>query len=196
MFEFVDAEPRYKQWGRSAFIILTPLVFALLLFRGHSSKIYVSYDPLWIGNYVPSGLPAFLAEIVSYGYYVATPAAVLLAAACAVARGRHHRPLKQEGAGLVWYLPAFVAGIEAMRHAHLLGSRHGFTEVTTFEQIREDWFVAAIASVSVVVLSAAFGVLFARIARDSTKVPFTIVPVILSVVGGWFAQLSLLWMVA
>ena len=192
MFESVDAEPRYRRWSRRAFVLLTPLAFLLLLFRGRPSTIYVSLDPFWIGNYSPSALPTFFAEIASYGYYVATPAALMLAAFCAVVRARSYRPGRRARLDLVWYLPAFVAGIEAMRHASLLGSRHGFTEMPGLGQIREDWLVAASASISVVVLSAAFGVLFAKIARDSTRVPLTIVPVILSVVAGWFAQLSAL----
>lgn len=188
MFEFLEAEPRYRRWGREAFLLVTPLLFILFLLRGHPSLIVVSEEPFWIGNYQPSSLPTFFAEIVSYGYYEGTAAALLLALVCAVVSGRSRRTRTPQPAE-VWYLPAFVAGIEAMRHARLLGSRHGFTEMPTFEQLTRDWLAAGAASLSVVVFCALLGVVFARVARARTEFPLVIVPVILSVVGGWYAVL-------
>ena len=196
MFEFLEPEPWYKRLGRGAFLVLTPMAFMLFLLRGRETVIYVSLDPFWISNYAPSSLPTFVAEIVSYGYYQGTGAALLLAAVSAVVCWHTRRSRAAAGSGLVWYLPAFVAGIEAMRHARLLGSRHGFTELPTFGELRIDWLIAASASIALVLACAGLGSVFARLARNSARVPLAVAPLILSVAAGWCAVLSLLWLVA
>lgn len=121
MLEVIETEPRYKRWGRGAFFVLTPLAFIPFLLRGRQAAVFVSDNPFWISNHLPSSLPTFLGEIVSYGYYQGTVAALLLPL---VVSGICHRcrpvPTRKRPS-LVWYLPAFAAGIEAMRHAYLLG---------------------------------------------------------------------------
>ena len=193
MFAFLEPEPWYKRWARGAFLFVTPLVFLPFLLRGRPSVIYISNDPFWISNYLPSSLPTFFAELVSYDYYQGTAAALFLAVVCATVCNRSRRGRTWKGPGLVWYLPAFVAGIEAMRHARLLGSRHGFTEVVTAAQLRRDWLTAGIASMCLVVACVLLGLVFAKAARDSTRVPLATVPLVLSVAGGWYAFLSLVW---
>ena len=195
MFELTQPEPRYRRWSRGAFLVLTPLIFVVVLLRSRPAIIHVSFDPFWIGNYSPSGLPGVLAEIFSYGYYLATAAALLLASVCAVVLHPSRRERATVGPGIVWYLPAFVAGIEAMRHASLLGSRHSFTAMPTLVDIRTEWLLASTASVLLVLVCVTMGCVFAKVARDNWSIPFTIVPVVLSILAGWFAQLSLLWLV-
>lgn len=64
----------------------------------------------------------------------------------------------------------------------------------TLSQLRADWTIAAAASLCLVVLCVLLGLAFAKIARDSTRLPLAIVPVILSVAVGWCAFLSLVWL--
>jgi len=196
MFKFLEPEPWCRRWSRGLFFFLTPIVFIVPLLRGREAVVYVSTDPFSISNYVPSSLPTFVAEVVGYGYYQGTGAALLLAAVSAAFCRRTRRTQTPRGSGLVWYLPAFVAGIEAMRHAHLLGSRHGFTTLPTMDQLRADWLVAAAASISVVVACTALGIVFAKLARNSGRVPLAMVPMLLSVAAGWCAVLSVVWLVA
>ena len=194
MFEFLQPEPWYRRWGRGLFLVLTPLVFVLFTLRGRESEIYVSFDPFWISNYQPSRLPTFFAELFAYGYYEGTAAALLLAATSTVACRRSRRNRKWVGPGVVWYLPAFVAGAEGMRHLLLLGSRHGFTEAPGIDQLRRESLTAAFASISLVLFCLVLGAVFARLARDSSKVPFAAVPVVLSVAVAWCGILRiLLW---
>src|SRR5262245_48824775 len=137
MFEFLRPEAWHTRWARSLFFVLTPIVFGGYLLRGRSSVLYVSLDPFWVSNYPQSSLPGFLAELTAYGYYTGTAAAVLLALICAVQCHRWRTADRTPGPSLVWYLPAFVAGIEAMRHARLLGSRHGFIgHLPTISELR------------------------------------------------------------
>jgi hypothetical protein len=196
VFEFLVDEPWYKRWARGAFIVLTPVAFLLFLLRGREAVIYVSMEPFWLSNYAPSTLPTFFAELLSYGYYLGTAAALVLAFVAALTLRRRRPVPRRSGNSLVWYLPAFVAGVEAMRHAQLLGQRHGFTDLPTQDQLQTTWLIAAAASVALVVVCVVLGVVFAKLARDSSRVPFATVPVVLSVVCGWYALLSLLWPVA
>ncbi|HEV7239173.1 MAG TPA: hypothetical protein VGQ36_08020 [Thermoanaerobaculia bacterium] len=175
-------------------MFLVPLIFVALFLRGRPANIYVSDDPFWIGNYSPSALPNFAAEIVSYNYYLATAAALLLAFGCAVVLRRARRRCAVESR-LVWYLPAFVAGIEAVRHAWLLGSRHSFTVAPTPPDMREEWFAASLASVFVVVLCVVLGRLFSGVARENGRIPWTVAAVVLCAIAAWCAQLSVVWLV-
>ncbi|MGZ5442966.1 MAG: hypothetical protein ACXW5U_13010 [Thermoanaerobaculia bacterium] len=191
MFDVIETEPRYMRWSRRAFLVATPLVFIPFLLRGRSAVIYVSDNPFSISNNRPFSLPTFFAEVISYGYYEGTAAALLLALVGALIRRRSRRRRISSGAGLVWYLPAFAAGVEAMRHASLLGSRHGFTDMPTFNELWRGWVTAGVASVSVVLVCVLLGMVFSRMARDSTRLPVAAVAVTLSVAGGWCGVLSL-----
>jgi hypothetical protein len=193
MFEFMRPEPNYRRWGRGGFVLLVPLIFVALLLRGRAGTIYISPDPFWIGNYEPSALPSFAAEIVSYNYYVATAAALLLAFGGAMfARRTGGAPAQSR---LVWYLPAFVGGIEAVRHAWLLGSRHSFTVAPSASEIRSEWVVASLASLSVVVVAVVLGRIFSEAARAKGPFPGTVLAVVLSVGVAWCAQMLVVWLV-
>ena len=52
---------------------------------------------------------------------------------------------------------------------------------------------AAVASVTLVVVCVGLGFLFSRLARDSSRIPVATLALVLSVAGGWFAFLRLVW---
>lgn len=192
MFDTViPVESRFLRWGRRTFLLMTPLVFVPFLLRPRESTIYVSDEPFAISNYTPSLLPGFFAEIVSYGYYEGTAAALLLSMIAAAIARHSRRGRTSSGVGLVWYLPAYAAGLEAMRHATLLGSRHGFTDMPSFDELQQDWVIASVASLLVVMFCVLFGVACSRVARQGTRLPLAAVAVIASVASAWFAVLTL-----
>jgi hypothetical protein len=192
MFDFVKPEPWYTRVGRGVFPVITPIVFIAYSLRGRPSTIYLSMDPFWISNYLPSSLPPFLAELIGYDYYVGTVAALLLGLICAVLRRRSPRSRCEKSVELVWYLPAFVAGLEATRHTRLIGSRHGFTFAPTVDELRASLLAAFAASVVVVLSCVALGVVFARVAGDRTRIPVVMLPLGLSVAANWLAVVGIL----
>jgi len=195
MFEFVSPEPWYGRLGRAACPVIIIVVFVAYLLRGRSTTIYISSDPFWASNYLPSSLPPFLAELIGYGYYHGTVAALVLAVIYAVHRRRSCHARRQKGAELVWYLPAFAAGLEAVRHAGLIGSRHGYTFAPTVGELRTVLLSAQAASVAAVLVCVAVGAALARVARDRARIPLAMLPLGLSVAAVW-VPLVMLWPVA
>jgi hypothetical protein len=136
-----------------------PLGLIGWLVAPRESVIYVSHHPLSIeANTLRTTLHPVVAELLA-GYRVT---AVALLIVTIVTTFSHARRTRAVGI-LSLLLPTHVAAIEACIHFSWFGRRHHFTSPPTLAELREQFLMAATASVPAVIVAATVALILSTV---------------------------------
>lgn len=165
-----------------------PLGLIGWLLAPRESVIYVSHHPFSIeANTLRTTLHPVVGELLA-GYRVTAVALTVLAIVTTFSHVRRTRAV----AVLSLLLPTYVAAIEACIHFIRFGRRHHFTSPPTIAELREQYLMAATASVLAVVISITAAVILfswcrAGVAGDLSWRLLSALPPLASVMILWFA---------
>lgn len=191
MLESIARPSLLRRAGRTIVGIGVPAFFLVRLLAPFRSVIYVSWEPFEIEtNTIPSRLPALAAEVV-YGYPNTLLAIAVMLVALVI---RWHR-VRNRRVAPVWlpvcFLPAYVFGIEAVKHIRAVSRRHYWTSHPP--DLRTEASTAFAGSVTVLLLTLLAGSLVAAaLGHRQTKggaalsIPPVVLAIVLSVGLDWY----------
>lgn len=183
MLESIVRPSLLRRACRAIVGIGVPAFFLVRLLAPFRSVIYVSWEPFEIEtNTIPSRLPALAAEVL-YGY----PNTLLALGVLLAALGFRCRRVRGQRGAVVWlpvcFLPAYVFGIEAVKHIRAVTRRHYWTSDPP--DLRTETSTAFAGSVTVLLLTLLAGSLAAAALghwRTKGGVALSIPPVVLAIV--------------